>query len=257
MNRSTPPTCARGRIPALRRGRRGSISGGPCPHSMPRTRRRPGSAAGRGGPTGPAAGTRPKRRGAHVQGGASARRGGACLGPRADRMPVRFPFDNTYARLPDRFFARLDPTPVAAPRLVRVNAGLAEQLGLDPDELAGPEGVRDPRRQPRARGRGADRARLCRAPVRQLRAAARRRPRHPARRGGRAGRRAARRPAQGLRADALLPRRRRPRRAGAGAARVHRERGDGGARRADDPLAGRGDDRASRCTARRRCPAPC
>jgi serine/tyrosine/threonine adenylyltransferase len=44
-------------------------------------------------------------------------------------MPVRIPFDNTYARrLPDRFFARLDPAPVAAPRLVRVNAGLAEEL---------------------------------------------------------------------------------------------------------------------------------
>ncbi len=56
-------------------------------------------------------------------------------------MPVRFPFDNTYARLPARFYARLDPTPVAAPRLVRVNAELAEALGLDPEELAGPEGV--------------------------------------------------------------------------------------------------------------------
>src|SRR3712207_378658 len=56
-------------------------------------------------------------------------------------MPVRIPFDNTYARLPERFFARLDPAPVAAPRLVRVNAGLAEDLGLAPDELAGPEGV--------------------------------------------------------------------------------------------------------------------
>src|SRR3712207_564331 len=56
-------------------------------------------------------------------------------------MPLRIPFDNTYARLPERFHARLDPAPVAAPRLVRVNAGLAEALGLDPDELAGPEGV--------------------------------------------------------------------------------------------------------------------
>ncbi len=56
-------------------------------------------------------------------------------------MPIRIPFDNTYARLPERFHARLDPAPVAAPRLVRVNAGLAERLGLDPDELAGAEGV--------------------------------------------------------------------------------------------------------------------
>jgi serine/tyrosine/threonine adenylyltransferase len=59
----------------------------------------------------------------------------------ADHMPVHFPFDNSYARLPARLYARLDPTPVAAPRLVRVNTGLAESLSLDPDELASPEGV--------------------------------------------------------------------------------------------------------------------
>jgi serine/tyrosine/threonine adenylyltransferase len=50
-------------------------------------------------------------------------------------------FDNSYARLPERFFARLPPTPVAAPRLIRVNAGLALELGLDPAWLASPEGV--------------------------------------------------------------------------------------------------------------------
>jgi serine/tyrosine/threonine adenylyltransferase len=56
-------------------------------------------------------------------------------------MTVRIPFDNSYARLPERFYARLDPTPVAAPRLVRLNVALAEQLGIDPGELVGPEGV--------------------------------------------------------------------------------------------------------------------
>ncbi|MEI7712514.1 MAG: YdiU family protein [Rhodospirillales bacterium] len=45
------------------------------------------------------------------------------------------PFANSYARLPERFFARLPPTPVAAPRLIKVNIALAEQLGLDPDDL--------------------------------------------------------------------------------------------------------------------------
>jgi len=50
-------------------------------------------------------------------------------------------FDNSYARLPDRFFARLRPTRVAAPRLVRLNTKLALDLGLDPAELAAPEGV--------------------------------------------------------------------------------------------------------------------
>jgi serine/tyrosine/threonine adenylyltransferase len=56
-------------------------------------------------------------------------------------MPLRFPFDNTYVHLPARLFARLDPTPVAAPRLVHLNAGLAASLGLDPAELGSPEGV--------------------------------------------------------------------------------------------------------------------
>jgi serine/tyrosine/threonine adenylyltransferase len=56
-------------------------------------------------------------------------------------MPVRFPFDNSYARLPARLYTRLDPAPVVAPGLVRVNTGLAESLGLDPEELASPEGV--------------------------------------------------------------------------------------------------------------------
>ncbi|MGD0432159.1 MAG: protein adenylyltransferase SelO [Acetobacteraceae bacterium] len=56
-------------------------------------------------------------------------------------MTVRFPFDNSYANLPERFHARLDPTHVAAPRLIRVNLSLAERLGLDPEVLASPEGV--------------------------------------------------------------------------------------------------------------------
>ena len=56
-------------------------------------------------------------------------------------MPIRIPFDNSYARLPDHFFARLAPTPVRAPRLVRVNADLARSLGLDPAWLASDEGT--------------------------------------------------------------------------------------------------------------------
>ena len=52
-----------------------------------------------------------------------------------------FAFDNSYARLPDRFFALLPPTPVAAPRLVRLNEKLAWHLRLDPGNLSAPEGV--------------------------------------------------------------------------------------------------------------------
>ena len=50
-------------------------------------------------------------------------------------------FDNSYARLPDRFYARLEPTPVSAPRLVKLNHTLALELGLNPEDLTTPEGV--------------------------------------------------------------------------------------------------------------------
>ncbi len=56
-------------------------------------------------------------------------------------MTLHLPFDNSYARLPARFYARLDPTPVAAPRLLMLNEGLAAELGLDAAALAAPEGV--------------------------------------------------------------------------------------------------------------------
>jgi serine/tyrosine/threonine adenylyltransferase len=61
--------------------------------------------------------------------------------PGADSMTVRIPFDNTYARLPERFFARVKPTPVAAPRLIRVNEALAQSLGIDPASLKSAEGL--------------------------------------------------------------------------------------------------------------------
>ena len=54
---------------------------------------------------------------------------------------MHFPFDNSYARLPERFFAPIAPTPVGAPRLIRLNGPLALQLGLDPEYLASAEGV--------------------------------------------------------------------------------------------------------------------
>ena len=52
-----------------------------------------------------------------------------------------FAFDNTYARLPERFFVTMAPTPVEAPKLIRVNAALARSLGVDPAALASPDGV--------------------------------------------------------------------------------------------------------------------
>ena len=38
---------------------------------------------------------------------------------------------SSYARLPERFFARIGPTPVAAPRLLKFNHSLAATLGLE------------------------------------------------------------------------------------------------------------------------------
>src|ERR1035437_4781432 len=61
--------------------------------------------------------------------------------PAASCQEVRFRFDNTYTRLPEHFYARLDPTPVAAPRLVKVNVELARELGLDADALKSEYGV--------------------------------------------------------------------------------------------------------------------
>ena len=56
-------------------------------------------------------------------------------------MTVHFPFENTYTALPANFFARVAPTPVASPRLIKLNRPLAVQLGLDPDRLSSPEGI--------------------------------------------------------------------------------------------------------------------
>ncbi len=50
-------------------------------------------------------------------------------------------FRNTYSKLPAGFFARVEMVPVRAPGLVKVNAGLAEELGVDAGWLASAEGV--------------------------------------------------------------------------------------------------------------------
>jgi len=50
-------------------------------------------------------------------------------------------FENSYARLPQLLFARLDPTPVREPRLAVLNAPLAALLGLDAEALASEAGA--------------------------------------------------------------------------------------------------------------------
>jgi len=50
-------------------------------------------------------------------------------------------FDNSYARLPESLFVRLNPVPVREPRMVVFNRQLAESLGLLTQALEGEEGA--------------------------------------------------------------------------------------------------------------------
>lgn len=54
---------------------------------------------------------------------------------------MSFCFDNSYSRLPDAFFALVQPTPVSAPVMIRVNHELATDLGVDTEWLESPEGL--------------------------------------------------------------------------------------------------------------------
>ncbi|MDJ0853845.1 MAG: YdiU family protein [Desulfobacterales bacterium] len=50
-------------------------------------------------------------------------------------------FDNSYARLPEAFYVRLNPIPVRMPTLVVFNTALAHSLGLNSDALKGDDGA--------------------------------------------------------------------------------------------------------------------
>ena len=54
---------------------------------------------------------------------------------------MAFRFDNSYRRLPAAFYEPCSPTPVRAPSLVRVNDGLAAELGVDADWLRSADGL--------------------------------------------------------------------------------------------------------------------
>ncbi len=56
-------------------------------------------------------------------------------------MTSQFAFDNSYARLPERFFASVNPARRGAPSLVKVNDNLARELGVDPAWLGSEAGV--------------------------------------------------------------------------------------------------------------------
>ena len=54
-------------------------------------------------------------------------------------MTITAPFDNSYAALPEGFYSRINPTPVANPRLLAFNEPLALSLGFEfatKDDLA-------------------------------------------------------------------------------------------------------------------------
>ncbi|WP_299637308.1 protein adenylyltransferase SelO [uncultured Ruegeria sp.] len=50
-------------------------------------------------------------------------------------MTLKIPFDNSYARLPDAFFARQSPIPVRAPRMIAFNDDLAKLLRISPGDV--------------------------------------------------------------------------------------------------------------------------
>ncbi len=62
--------------------------------------------------------------------------------PLAEHAPTpALPLETAYAQLPAHFYARVAPTPVADPHLIRLNRPLALTLGLDPDALSGDAGI--------------------------------------------------------------------------------------------------------------------
>ena len=56
-------------------------------------------------------------------------------------VPMNIPFDNTYARLPGRFFAKQEPAQVPDPKLIRVNRELAAKLSIDTNWLESANGL--------------------------------------------------------------------------------------------------------------------
>ena len=55
--------------------------------------------------------------------------------PKRDLTFAGATFDNSYAKLPNHFYARVNPVPVSKPSLIKLNHSLAEDLGLDTEAL--------------------------------------------------------------------------------------------------------------------------
>lgn len=54
---------------------------------------------------------------------------------------MKIVLENSYAALPERFYARVAPSTAEAPQLIQLNGELARNLGLDEEWLDSPEGV--------------------------------------------------------------------------------------------------------------------
>ncbi|MFS0864685.1 protein adenylyltransferase SelO [Fredinandcohnia sp. 179-A 10B2 NHS] len=50
-------------------------------------------------------------------------------------------FDNSYIRLPDAFYSKMNPNPVRDPKIIKLNKELTQQLGLNVEALESDEGV--------------------------------------------------------------------------------------------------------------------
>ncbi|AQQ52327.1 protein adenylyltransferase SelO [Planococcus lenghuensis] len=60
---------------------------------------------------------------------------------RQETTKIGWQFDNSYTRLPESFFSKMNVNPVRAPELIIVNEELAGSLGLDPEALQSEEGI--------------------------------------------------------------------------------------------------------------------
>jgi len=56
-------------------------------------------------------------------------------------MMVNIEFDNSYGRLSDKFYSRLELNCVSKPELIRINSELADDLGIEPSWLNSKDGI--------------------------------------------------------------------------------------------------------------------
>jgi uncharacterized protein YdiU (UPF0061 family) len=63
------------------------------------------------------------------------------MAEKSEALKIGWNFDNSYARLPEVFFTKTEPTPVSSPKLAIINEPLAASLGLSVQGLQSGEGI--------------------------------------------------------------------------------------------------------------------